>query len=690
MEANVYFFAALVSTGIFLLQFILSIFFGSMDTDIDVNADGNADIDMSSVLSFKGLIHFCMGFGWFMYLCQPPYIVLHYLGAVISGSFFVFVLAWIYKLCYKLKQENKPEQGEELIGRKCEIYTLIYAAILVAVIVLTIVGILSRYRKCKSDEVLVVYGKTGDKKSAKLYHGGAAFVWPIIQGYSFLNMKPMQIDCKLTGAISKQNIRVDVPTTITVAVSTEPEVMQNAAERLLGLNIEAQQELIKDVVYGQMRLVIADMTIEQLNSDRDTFLENCRKNIDSELKKFGLYLMNINISDIRDEADYIVNLGKEAEAKAKNEALANIEEQQKLGAIKIAEQQKERATKVAETNRDKNTQLADTQRDEEIKVAIADKERESKVAEENAEKESRIAKASASMEVNKEQARTEQESRTAELQSDMEIKQAEAQKKSAIGQNNAAKEVAESNAELEVTKAEASRKAGEAQARTQAAVLTAQENAQREIEEAKARKVEQALKADKIVPAEIAKQQAILDADALAEQIKRKANAEAEAILAKAQAEAKAIQMKLEAEAEGKKKSLLAEAEGFEAMVKAAERNPEIAIQYKMVDQWKEIASEQVKAFEHIQLGNVTVFDGGNGTTSNFLQNVVSKVAPALGILDKLPIHDTYQNIVNPSSKGNAQNKPEKEDFEPVDKDGHGFEDLPDYHGYEQNRANEL
>ena len=536
---------------------------------------------------------------------------------------------------------------------------LIYAAILVAVIVLTIVGILSRYRKCKSDEVLVVYGKTGDKKSAKLYHGGAAFVWPIIQGYSFLNMKPMQIDCKLTGAISKQNIRVDVPTTITVAVSTEPEVMQNAAERLLGLNIEAQQELIKDVVYGQMRLVIADMTIEQLNSDRDTFLENCRKNIDSELKKFGLYLMNINISDIRDEADYIVNLGKEAEAKAKNEALANIEEQQK-----------ERATKVAETNRDKNTQLADTQRDEEIKVAIADKERESKVAEENAEKESRIAKASASMEVNKEQARTEQESRTAELQSDMEIKQAEAQKKSAIGQNNAAKEVAESNAELEVTKAEASRKAGEAQARTQAAVLTAQENAQREIEEAKARKVEQALKADKIVPAEIAKQQAILDADALAEQIKRKANAEAEAILAKAQAEAKAIQMKLEAEAEGKKKSLLAEAEGFEAMVKAAERNPEIAIQYKMVDQWKEIASEQVKAFEHIQLGNITVFDGGNGTTSNFLQNVVSKVAPALGILDKLPIHDTYQNIVNPSSKENAQNEPEKEEFKPVDKDG--------------------
>ena len=173
---------------------------------------------------------------------------------------------------------------------------LIMAAILVAVILLTFIGILSRYRKCKSDEVLVVYGKTGgEKKSAKLYHGGAAFVWPIIQGYEFLSMKPMQIDCKLTGALSAQNIRVDVPTTITVAISTDAEVMQNAAERMLGLTMDDKQNLITDVVYGQMRLVIADMTIEELNSDRDKFLSKVKDNIDTELRKFGLYLMNINI-----------------------------------------------------------------------------------------------------------------------------------------------------------------------------------------------------------------------------------------------------------------------------------------------------------------------------------------------------------------------------------------------------------
>ena len=245
----------------------------------------------------------------------------------------------------------------------------ILAGLLVVIVLLGIIGILSRYRKCKSDEVLVVYGKTGGSKSAKLYHGGAAFVWPIIQGYDFLSMKPMQIDCKLTGAISAQNIRVDVPTTITVAISTDPEVMQNAAERMLGLSMDDKQNLITDVVYGQMRLVIADMTIEELNSDRDKFLAKVKDNIDTELRKFGLYLMNINISDIRDAANYIVNLGKEAESKAQNEAQANIEEQEKLGAIKIANQIKERETRVAETRKDQEVAIAATRKEQEISVA---------------------------------------------------------------------------------------------------------------------------------------------------------------------------------------------------------------------------------------------------------------------------------------------------------------------------------
>ena len=529
---------------------------------------------------------------------------------------------------------------------------LIMIAILVVVVIVSFIGILSRYRKCKSDEVLVVYGKTSGEKSAKLYHGGAAFVWPIIQGYEFLTMSTLQIVCKLTGALSAQIKRVGVRTTITVAISTDPEVMQNAAERLLGLLSEDKQNLITDVVYGQMRLVIADMTIEELNSDRDKFLSKVRENIDTELRKFGLYLMNINISDIRDAANYIVNLGKEAESKALNEAQANIEEQEKLGAIKIANQIKERETKVAETRKDQDIAIAETKKQQEISVANADKDRISQVAIANAEKESQVAKAEAEKNINIEKANTEKESRIAELNSDMEIKKADAEKKAAIGRNEAGKDIALSNSELAVTQADADKKAGEAAARSEAAVQAAREVAQKEVEEAKAKKIESALKAQKIVPAEVAKQEAILQADAVAEKTIREAEARAKALLAQAEAEASAIRMKLEAEADGKKKSFLAEADGFRAMVEAAESNPAIAIQYKMVDQWKEIAGEQVKAFEHINLGNITVFDGGNGATGNFLNQLVKTVAPSLGVLDKLPIGETVKNIIKPDEKG--------------------------------------
>ena len=535
------------------------------------------------------------------------------------------------------------------------------SAILAVVIILTIIGVLSRYRRCKPNQVLVVYGKTGgEKKSAKLYHGGAAFVLPIIQSYDVLSMEPMQIDCKLTGALSSQNIRVDVPTTITVAISTNPEIMQNAAERLLGMDTESTENLITDIVYGQMRLIIAEMTIEKLNSDRDEFLDKARKNIDNELNKLGLYLLNINISDIRDEAGYIMNLGKEAESRALNEAQANIEEQEKLGAIKIAVQQKEKETAVANTKKEQEIQIACTEKEKETIVAETKKEKEIALA--LTDKESAIVRSKAELEVNKAEAErmeevgknkaeADKEAAIAIQDSEAQIKKAEAEKNASIGYNNAQKEVAVSVSELQIIKAQSEKKAGEEKVKSEAAVKTAKELADKEVEEAKAKKVQAALKAEKIVPAETQKEEAILQADAEAEKIKRRAEAEAAAHLAKAEAEAKAIQMKLEAEAEGKKKSLMAEADGFKAMVEAAESNPQIAIQYKMVNQWKEIAGEQVKAFEHINLGNITVFDGGQNSTGNFLNNVVKTVAPALGVIDQLPIADTLKKLKGDDKK---------------------------------------
>ena len=142
--------------------------------------------------------------------------------------------------------------------------------------------VLSRYRKCPSDKIMVIYGKVGndkngDRMSSKCIHGGAAFVWPVIQDYQYLDLTPISINVDLTNALSRQNIRIDVPSRFTVGISTEPGVMQNAAERLLGLRLSEIQELAKDIIFGQLRLVIATMEIEEINTDRDKFLQRFRR-----------------------------------------------------------------------------------------------------------------------------------------------------------------------------------------------------------------------------------------------------------------------------------------------------------------------------------------------------------------------------------------------------------------------------
>ena len=221
--------------------------------------------------------------------------------------------------------------------------------ILVVVIFATFSFIIRRYRRCPSDKILVVYGKTGGG-SAKCIHGGGKFVWPIIQDYAYLNLTPISIDANLTNALSRQNIRVDVPCRFTVGISTEADSMNNAAERLLGLTSNEIQELARDILFGQLRLVIATMSIEEINSDRDKFLENISKNVEVELKKIGLRLINVNVTDIKDESGYIEALGKEAAAKAINEAKVSVAEQDKYGEIGKAEAVRDTRIKTSEAN----------------------------------------------------------------------------------------------------------------------------------------------------------------------------------------------------------------------------------------------------------------------------------------------------------------------------------------------------
>jgi flotillin len=228
------------------------------------------------------------------------------------------------------------------------LYLLIAA---VAVFFVTIFAFLRRYRRCPSDKILVVYGKIARGRreglSAKCYHGGAAFIWPVLQAYQYLDLTPMAIDIKLEGALSKQNIRVNTPSTFTVGISTEPGVMENAAERLLELSMPQVSELARDIIFGQMRVVLATMPIEEINADRDKLIDNITSGVEVELKKIGLRLINVNIQDITDESGYIDALGKEAAARAINEAKVQVAEKERDGEIGSANAARDRRIQVS-------------------------------------------------------------------------------------------------------------------------------------------------------------------------------------------------------------------------------------------------------------------------------------------------------------------------------------------------------
>ncbi len=260
--------------------------------------------------------------------------------------------------------------------------TLIIVAIFAVIIFTTFISLFKRYKRCPSDKILVVYGRTGLNKegtnrSSKCIHGGAAFIWPVIQSYAYLDLTPISIEVNLTNALSRQNIRVDVPSRFTVGISTDPSIVNNAAERMLGLPLSAIQELAKDIIFGQLRLVVATMDIEEINTDRDKFLANVSQNVEAELQKIGLRLINVNVTDIRDESGYIEALGKEAAAKAINDAKKTVAEKNRDGLVGEANAMQDQRIRVASAN----ATAVEGENTAKITIAQSDAARREKMAE---------------------------------------------------------------------------------------------------------------------------------------------------------------------------------------------------------------------------------------------------------------------------------------------------------------------
>jgi flotillin len=217
---------------------------------------------------------------------------------------------------------------------------------------LSVLILIKLYQRCPSNKILVIYGRVGFGKTIQCHHGGGRIVWPLIQGYAFLDLTPKTIHISLKGALSQQNIRVNIPSTFTVALGISPEIMQNAAVRLLELDARSIEMMATEIITGQLRLTIASLRIEEINQDRERFLEAIKDNIEEELHKIGLTLLNVNITDITDESEYIDSIGKKASSTAVNQAKVDVAEQEKQGEVGKASQERDCRILVASYNAD--------------------------------------------------------------------------------------------------------------------------------------------------------------------------------------------------------------------------------------------------------------------------------------------------------------------------------------------------
>ena len=483
-----------------------------------------------------------------------------------------------------------------------------YLMLTVAATALILLGfvilVVKRYKRCPSNKVLVIFGKVASGQSARCLHGGGAFVWPLIQDYAFLSLDPMQIEIPLRGALSAENIRVNVPSVFTVAVGTGAAVMQTAAIRLLGLDPRQVMKQAEDIILGQLRQVIASMTIEDINRNRDKFLDSVQNSLTPELEKIGLVLINVNITDITDESGYIEAMGRKAASEAIQSAEIDVAQQQKRGSIGVAE----------------------AKREQDVLVANAEKVREIGTKEAERDKQVRLADLAKETGIGKSRADLEQQTAVKDQERAMRVQVAEAEAEAVTGENLARAKSVDAEANLKVRQAEAYQLTETRRREAEAKVREAQYLAEARAADAMATKIESEQRAELEAAAKAQKARLIVDAEAEAEQIRLRA-----------QAEANATFMRLEAQARGEYEILAKKAEGLQRLVEGC-GGAQQAFQLLMMEHLPQMAETAAKAIANIKFDKVVVWDnganqGGKGATAGFLQGLAGSLPPMLQMM---------------------------------------------------------
>ena len=476
--------------------------------------------------------------------------------------------------------------------------------VVLALVVVSILRLLtSRYKRCPSNRVLVIYGRVGGGNTSRCVHGGAKFVWPLFQDYSYLSLEPIQIEIPLRGALSIENIRGNVPSVFTVAIGTSPEIMQNAAIRLLGLDGSAIRKQAEEIIFGQLRQVIASMRIEDINRDRETFLEHVQRSLEPELKKIGLVLINVNITDITDESGYIDAIGQKAASQAIQQARGDVADQERMGETRVAEAERDRSVQVAIAHKTRDIGTREAQREQAVRLAELDKEQK----------------------IGEQTAGFERDANIKAAEQKMRVALADADALAIKGENQAQALVAASQAELKVKRADAFEIGERRKREAEAAVLEAQNRAMAKAALAEAERREAEQRAELEAPAKAQKARTIVEAEAEAEKRRIEAEGQAAAIFAK-----------LDAEARGNYEILAKKGEGLKTIIEACGGAKE-AFQLLMLEHLDNLVDASAKAISNIKFDKVIVWENGGqkgkSNTASFLQNIAGSLPPMMSVL---------------------------------------------------------
>jgi flotillin len=399
---------------------------------------------------------------------------------------------------------------------------------------------------------------------------------------------------------------VNVPSVFTVAIGTEPSIMQNAAIRLLGLEPQQVEAQARDIIFGQLRQVIASMQITEINRDRDAFLSSIQKQMEPELRKVGLVLINVNITDITDESGYIEAIGRKAAATAVQQAEIDVAEQVKKGQVGVANANRERDVMVADADKERHIGTKSAEREQVVRIAGLDRDEK----------------------VGQQRAAFERDAQIADADREKRVKIADADSLAVKGENEAKAVIARAEADLQVQRAEAYQRGETSRRVAEAEVLRAQYEAQAISARAEALKVEAEQTAAVVAPARAQKARITVDAEAEAE--KRRIEAEGEA---------KAIFARLEAEARGQYEILAKKGEGLGRIV-AACGSAEAAFQMLMLEHLEHLSENAAKAIQNIKFDKIVVWDGaagggpgGGSATASFLKNLAGSLPPMLQMM---------------------------------------------------------